>query len=145
MYINFNVTGGSISLTRRCDKTSDCDDHSDELLCSPTLYNNVIEATPKNFPDDSIMLFSCAPGNTTVRYSVDDLCVHDTSKAVQCQHDEHLFHCRDYHCPSMFKVSISHTYSQRARNATIVRFNLLVTIIPNVFLKVTGIKHLLNC
>ena len=103
--VYFNIKGESISLSRRCDTKPDCRDYSDELQCPPVQRYIVTEPTTTKSQVGSMLRFLCTAENTTIQYSVDDLCIYDTSKAVHCLHSEHLYHCTDHQCPSMFKVS----------------------------------------
>ena len=104
-----NIKGESISLSRRCDTNSDCQDHSDEIECPPRQKYIVTQPATTKSELRSMMSFLCTARNTTMQYSVDDLCVYDTSKAIPCLRSEHLFHCTHHQCPSMFKVSTFNT------------------------------------
>ena len=55
---------------------------------------------------DSDMLL-CNPG-ASATYSIHNMCVYDSSVSVSCKHNEHLFHCENFECPTMFKVSTQH-------------------------------------
>ena len=99
------IKGESISLSRRCDTKPDCQDYSDEIQCPSTQKYIETQQTTTKRDVGSMLSFLCTAENTTIQYSVDDMCVYDTSKAVPCLRSEHLFHCTHHQCPSMFKVS----------------------------------------
>ena len=96
-------TGEFIPLPMQCDDHGDCSDNSDETLCtslamlSQPHYHRV---TALRREDATVCLYG-----SKETYPIYRRCIYDTTYSKACPKNEHLYHCDQFECPSLFRVS----------------------------------------